>query len=160
MRSSSNPVFRNLDKEYATFGGAGTRTMEGGQFGYGQQPPQQFGYGQQPPQYGQQPEQYQQAGAKPQRAMTIDDVVTKTAVTLGVLTVAAIISYVLVDRSKTITETVNGVSVSYGLMGPLAFGGMIVGFILAMFNNAPTAGACTGAPLPGGSGEIPVPVSS
>ena len=35
-----------------------------------------------------------------------------------------------------------------------------VGFILAMFNDAPTAGACTGAPLPGGSGEIPVPGSS
>ncbi|MDG3014714.1 Bax inhibitor-1/YccA family membrane protein [Speluncibacter jeojiensis] len=127
MRTSSNPVFRNLDKEYATFGGPGTRTAQQGGPGYGQ--PGQPQYGQQPQQYGygQQP-----SAAEPQRAMTIDDVVTKTAMTLGVLTVTAIISYVLVDRGRKVVETVNGLEVSYPLMAPLAFGGMIVGFILAM----------------------------
>ncbi|MFC3849512.1 lipase family protein [Corynebacterium hansenii] len=34
-----------------------------------------------------------------------------------------------------------------------------IGFILAMFNGAPAAGACSGAVIPGGSGEIPVPAS-
>ena len=35
-----------------------------------------------------------------------------------------------------------------------------VGFILAMFNDAPVVGACTVSPIPGGSGEIPIPGSS
>ncbi|MFD5868974.1 lipase family protein [Corynebacterium sp. NPDC060344] len=35
-----------------------------------------------------------------------------------------------------------------------------VGFILAMFNGAPATGACSGAVIPGGSGEIPIPSSS
>ena len=35
-----------------------------------------------------------------------------------------------------------------------------VGFILAMFNDAPVVGACAVSPIPGGSGEIPIPGSS
>lgn len=35
-----------------------------------------------------------------------------------------------------------------------------VGFIFAMFNDAPIVGACTVSPIPGGSGEIPIPGSS
>lgn len=35
-----------------------------------------------------------------------------------------------------------------------------VGFILAMFNGASGAGACSGIDIPGGSGEIPIPSSS
>jgi hypothetical protein len=29
-----------------------------------------------------------------------------------------------------------------------------------MFNDAPVVGACTVSPIPGGSGEIPIPGSS
>lgn len=80
MRTSSNPVFRNLPRQegggYANFGsGVAGAGQLGNQYG------QQHG----------QPQQYQQMPAT--RAMTIDDVVTKTAITLGVLTVAAIITY-------------------------------------------------------------------
>lgn len=120
MRQSSNPVFKNLDKEYgryATFG----NNAAGGTFAARQTQEDPFGQaaaGQQAPQ---QPEAFTTG-----RSMTIDDVVIKTAITLGVLTVAAIISYVLVDNSH-----VAGTS-DYSLMMPLAFGGMIVGLILSL----------------------------
>ncbi|MCA1004353.1 Bax inhibitor-1/YccA family protein [Rhodococcus hoagii] len=105
MRTTSNPVFKNLPKQegtgYATFGSA------------------QAGAAQVTQEYGQQygaPEQYQQTT---QRAMTIDDVVTKTAITLGVLTVSAIISYFLVDGNTD-------------LAAPFVIGGGLIGFVLVM----------------------------
>ncbi|WP_194150316.1 Bax inhibitor-1/YccA family protein [Prescottella subtropica] len=103
MRTTSNPVFKNLPKQeggYATFGSA------------------QAGAAQMSQNFGQQyqaPEQYQ----TPSRAMTIDDVVTKTAITLGVLTISAIVSYFLVDGNPN-------------LAAPLVIGGGLVGFILVM----------------------------
>lgn len=116
MRQSSNPVFKNLDKEYsrsAKFGGnAAGGVAQAGHMTQGQQYP------------GQQEQQFSPAPAG--RAMTIDDVVTKTAMTLGVLTVTAVISYVLVNGSGDGTG-------SYSLMMPLAFGGMIVGLGLSLF---------------------------
>ena len=36
------------------------------------------------------------------RQLTVDDVVTKTAITLGVLTVSAIVSYFLVDSNDAL----------------------------------------------------------
>lgn len=105
VRTTSNPVFKNLPKQegtgYATFGSA--------QAG-GAQVAQEYGQ-----QYGA-PEQYQQTT---QRAMTIDDVVTKTAITLGVLTVSAIISYFLVDNNEA-------------LAAPFVIGGGLIGFVLVM----------------------------
>ncbi|PTR30402.1 putative YccA/Bax inhibitor family protein [Rhodococcus sp. OK519] len=105
VRTTSNPVFKNLPKQegtgYATFGSA--------QAG-GAQVAQEYGQ-----QYGA-PEQYQQTT---QRAMTIDDVVTKTAITLGVLSVAAIISYFLVDGNND-------------LAAPFVIGGGLIGFVLVM----------------------------
>ncbi|WP_054816226.1 Bax inhibitor-1/YccA family protein [Nocardia arizonensis] len=90
MRSSSNPVFRNLPRQegvggYANFGSGVTGA---GQFGnqYGQ------------PQPYQQP--YQPATAT--RAMTIDDVVTKTGITLAVLAISAIISYGLTNANTAL----------------------------------------------------------
>ncbi len=81
-------MFKNLPKQegtgYATFGSA--------QAG-GAQVAQEYGQ-----QYGA-PEQFQQTT---QRAMTIDDVVTKTAITLGVLTISAIVSYFLVDGNTNL----------------------------------------------------------
>lgn len=108
MRQSSNPVFKNLDKEYATFGGNAAGGVAGAQ---------RMGVGQQ--QYGGQPGAEAFQTGRDQRAMTIDDVVTKTAMTLGVLTIAAVISYVLVNGNDA-------------LMAPLSFGGMIVGLVLAL----------------------------
>ncbi|GAA4811411.1 Bax inhibitor-1/YccA family protein [Tomitella cavernea] len=121
MRQSSNPVFKDLDKEYgryATFGGnaAGGAPQVGrgmaGQYTQGQFPQG----GQYPGQPA--PEQYR---AEPSgRAMTIDDIVTKTAMTLGVLTIMAVISFVLVHSNESLAM-------------PLTFGGMIVGLGLSLF---------------------------
>ncbi|MFQ6325838.1 Bax inhibitor-1/YccA family membrane protein [Nocardia sp. CWNU-33] len=108
MRTTSNPVFRNLPRQegggYANFGSGMTGA---GQLG------QQFGN-----QYGQPYQQpYQQAPAT--RAMTIDDVVTKTAVTLGVLALSAIISYGLTNANNS--------------LAPLfVFGGGLVGLVLVL----------------------------
>lgn len=104
VRTTSNPVFRNLPKQeggYATFGSAQAGAA---------QVAQEYGYGQHPA-----PQQFQ----TPQRSMTIDDVVTKTAITLGVLTVAAVISYFLVDSNEA-------------LAAPFVIGGGLIGFVLVM----------------------------
>ncbi|WP_227996684.1 Bax inhibitor-1/YccA family protein [Nocardia australiensis] len=117
MRTTSNPVFRNLPRQegggYANFGsgvtGAGQMGQQfGNQYGqYQQQPYQQAPY--------QQP--YQQAPAT--RAMTIDDVVTKTATTLGVLALSAIISYSLTNANNS--------------LAPLfVIGGGLVGLVLVL----------------------------
>ncbi|MBC7303421.1 MAG: Bax inhibitor-1/YccA family protein [Nocardia sp.] len=109
MRTSSNPVFKNLPRQegvggYANFGS--------GVAGAGQLGNQQYGeYGQQ---YGQ---QFQQAPAT--RAMTIDDVVTKTGITLAVLTVSAIASYALSTANPS--------------LAPLfVIGGGIIGLVLVL----------------------------
>ncbi|WP_206615786.1 Bax inhibitor-1/YccA family protein [Rhodococcus xishaensis] len=99
MRTTSNPVFRNLPKQeggYATFGSAQPGAA---------QIPQEYGYGQQP--------------QTSQRAMTIDDVVTKTGITLGVLTLTAIVSYLLVGNDPTLAM-------------PFVIGGGLIGFVLVM----------------------------
>ena len=80
MRESSNPVFRSLPKTqggYATFGT--------GAAGYGAQAVHAQPY---VTPYGQ-----TQAGVA--RPMTIDDVVTKTGITLGVLAGTAVVTYAL-----------------------------------------------------------------
>jgi uncharacterized YccA/Bax inhibitor family protein len=51
--------------------------------------------------------------------MTIDDVVTKTAMTLGVLSVAGVVSYALAYNNPALAL-------------PLALGGMVVGLVLAL----------------------------
>ncbi|WP_433576635.1 Bax inhibitor-1/YccA family protein [Nocardia brasiliensis] len=111
MRTTSNPVFRNLPRQegggYANFGSG---VAGAGQMG------QQFGnqYGQQ----YQQPQPYQQAPAGT-RAMTIDDVVTKTAITLGVLALSAIIAYGLTNANTS--------------LAPLfVIGGGLIGLVLVL----------------------------
>ncbi|WP_024800086.1 Bax inhibitor-1/YccA family protein [Nocardia sp. BMG51109] len=82
MRTSSNPIFKNLPQQQGGYAGFGSAAAGAGQFAqYGQQYPPQ-GY-----------EQPYQPSAQAARPMTIDDVVTKTGITLGVVTVAAILSY-------------------------------------------------------------------
>ncbi|MFI9410763.1 MULTISPECIES: Bax inhibitor-1/YccA family protein [Nocardia] len=94
MRTTSNPVFRNLPRQegggYASFGSGVTSA---GQFGNQ--------YGRYPQQYGEQPQPYQQAPATT-RSMTIDDVVTKTGITLAVLALSAIVSYGLTNANTSL----------------------------------------------------------
>ena len=104
MRTTSNPVFRNLPKQegggYATFGSATAGAA---------QVTQQFG----------QPQTDPWARPTDQRTMTIDDVVTKTGITLGVLAISALISYVLVNSNV-------------GLAAPFVIGGGLIGLVLVL----------------------------
>ncbi len=96
MRESSNPIFRSLPKQqggYAQFGTGGAGTTQ--QVGYQTDP-----YTTRAP----------QAGVS--RNMTIDDVVTKTGITLGVLSVVAVISYFLVSSNV-------GLAMPFVLVGSL-----------------------------------------
>ena len=84
MRESSNPVFRSLPKQqggYATFG-SGVAGAAAAQVHQGYEPYL---------------DQRQQRGVS--RPLTIDDVVTKTGITLGVLSVVAVISYFMVSSN-------------------------------------------------------------
>ncbi|MBI3217356.1 MAG: Bax inhibitor-1/YccA family protein [Mycobacterium sp.] len=103
MRETSNPIFRSLPKEqggYATFGSGVAGAAQVMDQGY-QQP------------YLDQ----QQRGVS--RPLTIDDVVTKTGMTLGVLSVVAVISYFLVTQNL-------------GLAMPFTLVGGLGGFALVM----------------------------
>jgi len=83
VRESSNPVFRSLPKQqggYAQFGTGMAGATQ--QVGY-----QTEAYTTRAPQTG------------VSRPLTIDDVVTKTGITLGVLSVVAVISYFLVSAN-------------------------------------------------------------
>ncbi|MDL9938443.1 Bax inhibitor-1/YccA family protein [Gordonia sp. ABSL1-1] len=107
MRESSNPVMRGVVRDnqtgYAGFGagfaGAGQAAMMNQ---YGQ--PQVDPYTQAPP---------------AARQLTIDDVVTKTAITLGVLTISAVATYALVSQNE-------------GLAGVFSALGAIVGLVLVL----------------------------
>ena len=94
MRQSSNPVFRSLPKQ-----------QQGGyaQFGTGIAGAQQMGYQTQP---------YAPPQTGVSRQLTIDDVVTKTGITLGVLSVVAVISYFIVGGSP-------GLAMPFTLVGSL-----------------------------------------
>ncbi len=115
VRTSSNPIFKNLPKQQPAGGYAdfGSGVAGAGQFG------QQFGnqYGQYTDQYGRPVQPYQQAPAT--RSMTIDDVVTKTGITLGVVTLFAIVSFAIM-------------SVAPGLGTLLVIGGALVGLVLVL----------------------------
>ena len=122
MRESSNPVFRSLPKTqggYAQFGtgaaGAGTAAVHAD------------------PYVTQYPDQ-QQAGVS--RPMTIDDVVTKTGVTLAVLTAVAVVSYFLVAGNP-------GLAMPFFLVGGL--GGLAVVLISFVLANFYVSGASAGA---------------
>ena len=96
MRESSNPVFRSLPQQqggYAQFGTGAAGAAR--QVGYQTEP-----YTTRAP----------QAGVS--RPMTIDDVVTKTGITLGVLSVVAAISYFLVSSNV-------GLAMPFVLVGSL-----------------------------------------
>lgn len=106
MRESSNPVFRSLPKQqgngYAQFGG--------GAAGYGAAATQADPYAAQP---------YTDQSSQVSRPLTIDDVVTKTGITLAVLSAVAVVSYFLVSQNL-------------GLMMPFTLVGGLGGFVLVM----------------------------
>lgn len=102
VRTTSNPVFRNLPRQPGGYAGFGSAAA-----GAGQATQQAQGY----TEYSDQPTDT--------RAMTIDDVVTKTGITLGVLTVAGLISYILVANNTDLAM-------------PFVIGGGLAGFVLSM----------------------------
>ncbi|BBY46067.1 hypothetical protein A5765_17950 [Mycolicibacterium celeriflavum] len=105
MRESSNPVFRSLPKSQGGYAQFGT-----GAAGYGTQAVHADPY------VTQYPDQQQAGVARP---LTIDDVVTKTGITLALLTAVAVVTYFL--------ATVNP-----GIAMPLAMVGAIGGLVLVL----------------------------
>jgi uncharacterized YccA/Bax inhibitor family protein len=109
VRATSNPVFKNLPRqEVGGYAGFGSGTAGAGQVGY------QYGNQQYPQQYQQQP--YPQA---PTRSLTIDDVVTKTGITLGVLALSALVTYVLTSANNALAPM-------------FVIGGGIIGLVLVL----------------------------
>lgn len=100
VRESSNPVFRSLPKGqqggYAQFG-------TGAAAGYGAQAVHADPY------VSQYPDQQQTGVSRP---LTIDDVVTKTGMTLAVLSAVAVVSYFLVSQNL-------GLAMPFTLVGAL-----------------------------------------
>ncbi|MEV6277997.1 Bax inhibitor-1/YccA family protein [Nocardia sp. NPDC051832] len=123
MRTTSNPVFKNLPKQqggggYANFGQGMPGAPAGQPYG-NQYPPNQYG----------QPGQNQPyiPPAQATRSITIDDIVTKTAMVLGVLSVTALVSYIL-----SATSTNNSLAMPLMLVGLI--GGLALSLI-AIFGN-------------------------
>ena len=147
MRESSNPVFRSLPKQqggYAQFGAGIAGATQ--QVGYQAEP-----YTTYPPQTG------------VSRPMTIDDVVTKTGITLGVLSVVAVISYFIVGGNPSLAMpfTLVGALGGLGLVLVATFGrkqdnpaivlsyaaleGLFLGAISWVFGNVVVADGNAGA---------------
>jgi uncharacterized YccA/Bax inhibitor family protein len=105
VRESSNPVFRSLPKGQGGYAQFGT-----GAASFGAQQVQAQPYATQYP-------DQQQAGVS--RPMTIDDVVTKTGITLAVVTALGVLSYFMVSMNP-------------GLMMPFVLVGGLGGFALVM----------------------------
>jgi uncharacterized YccA/Bax inhibitor family protein len=107
VRETSNPVFRSLPKQrggYAQFGTGAAQTQQG----YYQTDPYMAPYQE----------------AKVSRPLTIDDVVAKTGITLGVLTAAAIVSFYLVASNVALAMplTLIGAFGGLGLVLVATFG--------------------------------------
>jgi uncharacterized YccA/Bax inhibitor family protein len=111
VRESSNPVFRSLPKGQGGYAQFGT-----GAAGYGAQQVQAQPYATQYP-------DQQQTGVS--RPLTIDDVVTKTGITLAVLSAVAVVSYFLVTQNL-------GLAMPFVLVG--ALGGLVL-VLIATFGR-------------------------
>lgn len=105
MRESSNPVFRSLPKGQGGYAQFGT-----GAASFGAQQVQAQPYATQYP-------DQQQAGVS--RPMTIDDVVTKTGITLAVVSALGVLSYFMVSMNP-------------GLMMPFVLVGSLGGLALIL----------------------------
>lgn len=119
MRSSSNPAFRNLSPRGGGYAGFSNPQ---GMPGYGGPGGPMGGYDQQAP------------AAANERPMTVDDVVTKTAMTLGVALLTGVITAIAV------------LSGSISPYPPMIIG-MLVGLVLSLiviFKQTPNAGLILG----------------
>ena len=149
MRETSNPVFRSLPKGqggYAQFGA--------GAAGYGAQAVQADPYA------GAYPQQRQTGVSRP---LTIDDVVTKTGITLAVLTLSAVVSYFLVSQNLALATPLLIVGLIGGLglmlfaifgrkqdnpaivLGYAVFEGLVVGAFSFVVANLMVQGISAGA---------------
>lgn len=123
---SSNPVLKRALQQQSGpqqgYGQPGYGQQGYGQQGYGQPYPQQpypqQGYGH--PQQGH-PQGYPQQAAADQ-PMTIDDVVVRTGMTLGVVAIFGVINYFLFSGNSGLTM---------GLMFVGAIGGLVLGLVIA-----------------------------
>ena len=149
MRESSNPVFRSLPKQQGGYAQFGT-----GAAGYGAQAVHADPY------VTQYPDQQQTGVSRP---LTIDDVVTKTGITLAVLTSVAVVSYFLVAQNVALAMPLTLIGALGGLVLVLiaTFGrkqdnpaivlsyavleGMFVGAVSFVFANLVVSGASAGA---------------
>ncbi|GAC70436.1 Bax inhibitor-1/YccA family protein [Gordonia soli] len=158
MRESSNPVMRGVVRDnqtgYAGFGAGLAGAGQGAMFGQQQTDP------------------YAQTPAAPPvgRQLTIDDVVTKTAITLGVLTISAIATYFVINESSNPTAIAMplmlvGALVGLGLVLVASFGrkqdnpaivlayaafeGLFVGAISFVFANVVVTGDTSAGALIG-----------
>ncbi|MGW0037035.1 Bax inhibitor-1/YccA family protein [Gordonia sp. NPDC003376] len=152
MRDSSNPVMRGVvrDNQSGGYAGFGSGAAGAGQAAMYNQ------YGQQTP--------YTPPAAPPStRQLTIDDVVTKTAITLGVLTISAIVSYFLSSSNEALAPVLCGVGAIGGLvlvliasfgrkqdnpaivLGYAVLEGLFVGSLSYVFANLVVSGANAGA---------------
>jgi len=111
VRSSSNPAFRNLPRGAAQYGpNVGFNQPQGGVPGYG------------PPQTS--------AGAD-DRPMTVDDVVIKTALSLGTALVTGVLTAIWA-LSQLPTDAAGRITgISGAVIGALV-GGMIVGLVISL----------------------------
>jgi uncharacterized YccA/Bax inhibitor family protein len=115
VRSTSNPAFRNLPKGNVAYGQYGSNVgfnqPQGGVPGYG-------------------PGQTQSGAAD--RPMTVDDVVIKTGMSLGVALVVGVITAIWANSQLTVNRLGEVTGVSGALIGALV-GGMLVGLGLSLF---------------------------
>ncbi len=110
VRESSNPVMRGVVRD--------NQTGYAGGFGAGM-----AGTGVAMNKYGQATDPYTQPAPPTTRQLTIDDVVTKTAITLGVLTIVAIATYFgIASRATESAQT----SLALPLMMVGAIGGLVL----------------------------------
>ena len=146
MRETSNPVFRSLPKQsggYARFGTGAPQVQQG----YYRADPYRAPYQE----------------VKASRPVTIDDVVTKTGITLAVLSAAAIVSYFLVSGNPALAMplTMIGALGGLGLVLVATFGrkqdspavvlsyavleGLFLGAVSLVFANYQVSSASAGA---------------
>ena len=159
---SSNPYFSSLTEERKREARSGQ-----GEYVFGQgQDAHQFGQrgasmaGAQ--QFGQQTMQQQAQGTTAERGMTIDDVIVKTSITLGVIIVGAVINYMLSLSNPQVSSLLTMVGAIGGLImvmvstfgkkfgSPVvtllyaAFEGLFVGGLTSVFANVMVSGANAG----------------
>lgn len=158
MRESSNPAFRSLTQTVARGQAGAHQYGQQGQYGaggYGAGPYGQAQYGQ--PQYG------APAQAHDSRPMTVDDVVSKTGITLAIIVALAAVNYGIAQVAPAVAMLLTIVGAIGGLITVLvstfgkkygsaavtityaAFEGLFVGGVSYLFADLRVSDANAGA---------------